>query len=224
MCICMSEESYSQSLFASCLSGHRQICLLRQKGFVIFCSYWIIFHKLASKKYLLDCLGARWPNFRARWDLFVEWSPLMSSLSSLFSTSFRTLLLGTSCRCPCGFVAPETICDLAWKQLQFVMELVDVTFVYTSEMFLKMANCIFFASVQSKSPLEPNRGLGASLSWEKVLRFFNFIWAPFGPILFERWFSQRGRWYVIEEHPPLVQRFTDQDAEEQLKIDMVDVR
>ena len=29
---------------------------------------------------------------------------------------------------------------------------------------------------------------------------------------------------MIEEHPPLVQRYTDQDAEEQLKIDMVDVR
>ena len=169
MCMCMSEDFYSQSLFASCLSGHRQICLLRQKGFVIFCSYWIIFHKLTSKKYLLDCLGARWPNFRARWDLFVEWSPLMSSLSSLFSTSFRTLLLGTSCQCPCGFVAPD-IKALVLKQLPFVTELVDVTFVYTSEMFLKMANCIFFASVQSKSPLEPNRGLGASLSWEKVLR------------------------------------------------------
>ena len=99
------------------------------------------------------------------------------------------------------------------------MELVDVTFVYTSEMFLKMANCIFFASVQSKSPLEPNRGLGASLSWEKVLRFFNFIWAPFGPILFERWFSQRGRWCVIEEPPSLVQHKTAQDAERKVKID-----
>ena len=55
-------------------------------------------------------------------------------------------------------------CPLQLLCFVIVIVIVIVTFVYTSEMLLKTAHCNCFASLKSNTPLEPNLGLGASLS------------------------------------------------------------